>query len=97
MNTKLDIAKILTLSTAHIKPETATMLDNEPNTDDLGLSVYNKAGYGWFIYIDSVIDDAFDHLPQDLTACIAFAKKQECEWLCLDADGEEIEELNIYQ
>ena len=32
MNTKLDIAKILTLSTAHIKPETATMLDNEPNT-----------------------------------------------------------------
>lgn len=42
MNTKLDIAKILTLSTAHIKPETATMLDNEPNTDDLGLSVYNK-------------------------------------------------------
>ena len=64
MNTKLDIAKILTLSTAHIKPETATMLDNEPNTDDLGLSVYNKAGYGW---------------------------------LCLDTDGEEIEELKIYQ
>lgn len=46
MSTKLDIAKILTLSTAHIKPETATMLDNEPNTDTLNLSVYNKAGYG---------------------------------------------------
>lgn len=46
MNTKLDIAKILTLSTAHIKPETATMLDNEPNTNNLNLSVYNKAGYG---------------------------------------------------
>ena len=89
MNTKLDIAKILTLSTA--------MLDTEPNTDYLGLSVYNKAGYGWFIYIDSVIDDAFDHLPEDLKACIVFAKEQECEWLCLDTDGEEIEELTIYQ
>lgn len=97
MSTKLDIAKILTLSTAHIKPETTTMLDNEPNTDNLGLSVYDKAGYGWFIYIDSVIDDTFNHLPEDLKACIAFAKEQECEWLCLDADGEEIEELNTYQ
>lgn len=97
MSTKLDIAKILTLSTAHIKPETATMLDNEPNTDNLGLSVYDKARYGWFIYIDSVIDDVLDHLPEDLKACIAFAKEQECEWLCLDADGEEIEELNTYQ
>ena len=97
MNTKLDIAKILTLSTAHIKPETATMLDNEPNTDNLGLSVYDKARYGWFIYIDSVIDDTLNHLPEDLKACIAFAKKQKCEWLCLDADGEEIEKLTIYQ
>lgn len=97
MNTKLDIAKILTLSTAHIKPETATMLDNEPNTDNLNLSVYNKAGYGWFIYVDYVIDNEFDHLPEDLKACIAFAKEQECEWLCLDVDGEEIEELNTYQ
>lgn len=97
MSTKLDIAKILTLSTAHIKPETATMLDNEPNTDNLNLSVYNKARYGWFIYVDSVIDDTLDHLPEDLKDCIAFAKEQECEWLCLDADGEEIEELNTYQ
>lgn len=97
MNTKLDIAKILTLSTAHIKPETATMLDNEPNTDSLGLSVYAKARYGWFIYVDSVSDDALDHLPKDLKACIAFAKEQKCEWLCLDGDGEEIEELNMYQ
>lgn len=97
MNAKLDIAKILTLSTAHIKSETATLLDNEPNTDALNLSVYDKAGYGWFIYIDSVIDDAFDHLPEDLKDCITFAKEQKCEWLCLDADGEEIEELKKYQ
>lgn len=97
MNVKLDIAKILTLSTAHITPETATALDNEPNTNQFGLSVYAKADYGWFIYIGSTIDEAFDHLPEDLKACIAFTKEQDCEWLCLDADGEEVDELKTYQ
>lgn len=97
MTVKLDITKILTLSTAHIKPETAIALDNEPNTNKFGLSVYAKAGYGWFIYIGSVIDDAFDHLPEDLKACVAFTKKQNCEWLCLDTDGEEVDELKTYQ
>lgn len=90
----LEIAQMLTLSTAHIKEETADFLDNE----DYALVVYPKSEYGWFILadLDSLSEEELSLIPNDLMAVIQFAKENGCSWLCLDRDGSEIEQLPVY-
>lgn len=91
----LEICKMLTLSTAHIKPYTAELLMTEFATSEWeGLTVYDKSyitpdSYGWFIYIrDQLPDDEADSsIPADLLACVELALKHGCTVLCLDRDG----------
>lgn len=101
--TEFDICKMITISSAHITEETAKALDKEPVTNKYGLSVYNKSDYGWFIYLPENIRKSDDKesseeetLPKDLKACIKFADNKECEWLCIDFDGPEVD-LPIYE
>lgn len=86
-----EITKMITLSTAHISRETANKLDIKTiyGVNFIPLPIYNKDGYGWFICLSSylkMLDEI--ELPEDLKACCSLAKENDCEWLCLDCDGE---------
>lgn len=93
----LEITKMLTLSTAHIRPETGKALEIEADTNDMGLTVYDKGGsgetYGWFIMLTQDATEEYrkaaneNKLPRDLYNCIALALDMDCEILCLDCDG----------
>ena len=83
----LEIQKIMTLSTAHIKEQTAKFLDK---------SAYKKSEYGWFLPIE---DRSYDTttIPEDLKKVIEFAKDHGCSWLCLDRDGPILDYLDTYE
>lgn len=87
---RLEIHKMLVLSTAHITRETAEKLEN----DAYALSTYPREEYGWFIYIPYDWDEY--ELPEDLKACIKLAKNNNCVWLCLDCDGLTTHNLPVY-
>ena len=96
----MEIAKMLVLSTAHIKEETSLLLEREPNENRLGLSVYEKAEFGFWIYVPENLQEHFldkEHLPADLWQCLELAHKNDCRWLCLDCDGPVEEELETYE
>lgn len=93
----MDITRCLTISTAHISSDTARKLSIEPDTNMLGLSVYEKGEYGWWIYVGDNSAITSKDLPLDLLACICEAFTNYCQWLCLDCDGEELESLPIYE
>ena len=85
----MEITKMLTVSTANISMETAELLDG-----DISIVVYNKGVYGWFIHIP---DDPEEYdIPQDLLKLMNFAKDLDCEWLCLDRDGEVLDYLETF-
>lgn len=94
----LEIAKMLTLSTAHITPETAKRLDKfverGERSDDLdGIVAYGKADYGWFIFVG---DAKTRGLPADLKYLVNVAYNNDCLWLCLDRDGDTVDDLISY-
>ena len=91
----MEITKMLTLSTAHITKDTAKLLEVEPNTDEMQLCVYNKADFGWFIYVNDFLEDR--GIPDDLYKCLELAKENDCNWLCLDCDGDVVDELEVYE
>lgn len=94
----IEFEKLLTLSTAHICKETADKLDADPETNCLGLCVYSKANYGWFIYDIAQLpyNKEFEELPEDLANVIRFAHDLGVNILCLDCDGEELPYLKTY-
>ena len=92
----MDITRCLTISTAHISSDTARKLSIEPDTNMLGLSVYEKGEFGWWIYVGDNSANISKDLPLDLMACISEAFTNNCQWLCLDCDGEEIDSLPTY-
>lgn len=92
---KYDITKMVTISTAHIKESTTSFLD-----ETLLLPVY-PSDYFYMIWIE---DDTEPYLkpfknaiPNDLWDCIMFAHNLGCQWLCLDRDGEIMDELPVYE
>ena len=93
---KLEIDKVLTISTAHITETTAEMLKKESTENNMFLSVYDKADYGWFIFIGGEGIN-YEKMPDDLARCIKLAKFHECNWLCLDCDGMEVEFMETYE
>lgn len=85
---RLEICKMLTLSTAHISKKTASILkSNSPVVS------YEKGRYGWFIYFG---ESDQEHLPEDLARVIGFTRSCGCDWLCLDRDGEIATDLLVY-
>ena len=86
---------MLGLSTGHVTEATAKMLDNE----DLSIVVYPKSEYGWFVHVPTYepdFEDCKTDLPEDLRACLDWARKHNAEWLMFDRDAELDEELPVY-
>lgn len=94
----MDITHVLTISTAHITRQTADLLvdaDSDVWAWPCCVSVYDKAEYGWWIFAAGANVRA-KTMPKDLVDCIRLATRHNCDWLCLDCDGEIVPELPQY-
>ena len=100
----MGISKMLTVSTAHIRKETAEFIENVCIDNTLSkLIVYDKTAhyndcseeYGWFIYCNVNLPDL--KVPTDLLKLIKFTKSSGCDWLCLDRDAEIVDGLDFYE
>lgn len=89
------ITKCMEISTAHITEDTANKLGDVDTRGNITLSIYDKEEFGWWIFIDGCMNQN-DSIPDDLLRCIQYAKEEGCDWLCLDCDGEIIDELPTY-
>lgn len=95
-----EVSAMLTLSTAHISQATASLLDAEPESNAMQLSVYPKGGrdggenYGWYVYIPNKCGS---DIPGDLKRCMEFARSLGCKVLCLDCDGSESPSLPSFE
>ena len=99
----MEIRKVLGLSTAHVKEETMRLLEREPETNTLGLTVYGFP-YGSWVYTGNLEEEnggltCYEtpvQLPEDLTACILLAVRNGCSWLQFDCDADPVPELPWY-
>ena len=87
----MEIEKMITLSTAHLSEQTRQLL----NDDETELVIYPKNGYGWFIYLDKLIQQP-NKLPKDLQDCIELAQQMNCTILCFDRDADTTSCLKQY-
>lgn len=100
----MEITKMLTLSTSHITKETATLLSEAcMYRKEISLVFYQKRWYndysGWFIYIPEELEtypEDYQDIPDDLMQILLFAKHNDCTWICLDCDGEEVDCLEVF-
>lgn len=79
---------VLDISTAHLKPETATLLDKAPL--DQWPVAGGKTQYGYYIYAHDENDGS---IPPELWECCRFARKHGCEYLYFDRDADTYKEL----
>ena len=95
---KLEIDKMLTISSRHVSADTKDLLDQaaDDNEEDPMPSVYEKQGYGWFVACDSDNEETWDNYPADLVQCMKLARDNGCFWLCLDAAGPRVETLEFF-
>ena len=92
---------MLTVSTAHVSEKTFEALKLDGATNEIGLAVYgkstcdNEVNYGLYIYLDrQAVDNA--NIPDDLKPLIRLAQDNGCEVLCLDSDGMELDDYEIF-
>lgn len=87
--------KMLTLSTGHISVFTARSFEKGqiPHV----FPIYKKGEYGWFIYLHNLPRISSLSLPSDLGLVIQFAVDREVDFLCLDSDGDRVNELPFYE
>lgn len=86
---------MLDMSTCHITKETNDLLLKNSIGD---VVYYQKPGYGFFIHIPDDLEETENgDAPVDLYRCIKFALNNGCQWINMDCDGEEIEELPKYE
>lgn len=97
MDAKLETDLMLTLSTAHLSPETRQKLKDNPETDELCVTVYPKSGFGWYVYFNGLPKNTIDNLPEDILACVRVAQNAGCTVLCFDCDAEPVPYLSAYQ
>ena len=92
----MEINKMLSLSTAHVSEKTAHIMENF-NIDNV--VIYDKPGYGWFVYVPDKLEleEIQDTCPDDLYACLVFARENDCNWIMFDSDVEPIDELAVYE
>lgn len=116
---KPETSMMLTLSTAHLREETARMMDSDSSEQLSVLSIYPKIAlplqvigesspeeieresFGWWVYIlqDGTPEDADgrESLPEDLSACVRYAKDHGCSLICFDGDGDTVSSLPVYE
>lgn len=76
----MEIARMWTLSTAHISRETDKWLIGQVKEPTEGLCVYKKTG-GYFVYVPDDFDYEEMNLPEDIETIIAFAIGCGVDWI----------------
>lgn len=89
------IAKVLTLSTAHVTETTAKKLARYAETDSEMPVAYDLETYGWLVYTGDMSNETT--WPDDLRTIVAFARNHSCLWIKLDRDGETVDGLPTYE
>lgn len=92
-----EVTKFIALHTSHIFADTLKALRNDAVE---GVVCYRKdeihgpEEYGVWVYIQG--DWADRNIPQDLEACIEYAKKFDCDWIMFDYDVEPVKDLTVW-
>lgn len=73
------VEPMLVLSTGNLSFQTCNVWMNQ--TDH---AVFEKADYGWFVYVAEPGDD---DIPGDLRDCLALARRCRCDWIMFDRDA----------
>ena len=93
----MEIDKMLTVSTAHISAESNDWLARAGSGSEASdIVVYLKADEGYFIYVPERSDFIEKDIPGDIVKCMELACENGCSWLCLDRDGMEVDEFEVY-
>jgi hypothetical protein len=89
----LEISKVLTLSTAHIRQLNVRWLEQWSKHDsNAPLIVYAKDG-GWFI--DTTAWSGY--ITPELRQLLSLARRHGCAWLVLDKDGPTVDNLPVFK
>ncbi|WP_047155442.1 hypothetical protein [Aneurinibacillus tyrosinisolvens] len=86
------IEKLLTISTAHISPNTACWLDEQASLtgrNKVQLIVYPKGEYGWFLPVYDEMIDPEKKFPRDLLFVLGYALGADCSWIIFDPDADD--------
>lgn len=93
---KFEINKELVLSTAHVKESTLNGCFNE---DYIKQYDYSTDEYGVRLHVSMSLSDFEDSgipFPSELVNLLKIAKENDCKWLVLDCDGDEVEGLPTF-
>lgn len=94
---KKNICKMAELSTAHLSPETLSMIEDG---EIMEVSIYKKTvpGEGVVGYFIPIIETTLDDpgIPGSLKEAMKYAANNGCSWLMFDRDIEPIPDLPAY-
>lgn len=96
---KLDIRKLLVLSTAHITPQEGELLNNwTPEKFDIPFACGPFENYGWLIFVNLDIDEeiGWQDFP-NIWILFQYAQRHNCDFILLDKDGPLVEDLTIFK
>lgn len=96
-----EIAKMLVLSTAHLSEQTclAYLPDCRPGKVlEEPIIAFEKGEYGWFVHVsEAPADSEGPDVPLELRSAIHVARREGCQWIMFDRDGDTIDELPTYE
>lgn len=102
MDGNLPISRMLTVSTSHVTQDTFEAMSLDGIRNEIMLPIYGKttpdngASFGLFVYLEVGLIK-WDRIPKDLVPVLKLCLKSNCDVLCLDSDGMELEELPTYE
>lgn len=103
---KYQIERTLVLSTAHVSPGTAAILDNGMNDIppfgnlEWAPSMTREEGWLFRVPLNMSADDwAFyvEPYPAELRAALTLARDEGCHWILFDCDGPTVETLTEFE
>ena len=96
---KLELSTIMTISTAHLTPDTLNLLATAETYDPTftNITYYPKIldgdNIGWFIYPCVPSSQIHENIPDDLKAILNLAEFCNASVICVDPDGPVIDNI----
>lgn len=99
---ELEIAKVLTISTAHITSDDGRRLNESPDVDDVPHVLYTTEHFHMVWTLKSEVrhdaqEDGKPPLSPHFQALVKLAQDNDCEWLKLDTDGPVVDGLPSFR
>lgn len=97
----LEFQSTLVLSTAHITPDTLTVLNSwdtgKPWRTEEWIKQVQIASHSYGFLLRAYPDDITDKTPECIADAIRFAKALNAHWINFDCDGDEAPGLRVYE